>query len=176
LVGTAFLIFLRSALLWRSAVVSLMAFGVVGYVLFLLVPALNHQQQVWAEAWSESKRIMMSAPVKAIIATPGNATIVYVGPSTIESMTFAGTVELTSGIWFLHPSTMLNPTADRSKGPAPPGASGGNMVNARSIVAKADFHKLVWDGRMLTMSLPGHWTNPMPAELVYEWDAYRSER
>ncbi|NDP48680.1 MAG: hypothetical protein GZ085_09885 [Sulfuriferula multivorans] len=166
-------IFLRAALLWHSTIVRLVAFGAVGHALSLLVPALIHQQDVWAKAWSESKRVIMSAPAREISATPANATIVYVGPNTIESMTFVGTWELTGGIWLMHPSTRLTSILDQRGGPILSNASTSGS-NTRFITAKANYHTLTWDGKMLVMSLPGHWTSPMAAEVVYEWDAYRS--
>ena len=75
--------------------------------LFLFTPALRFQNAVWSKAWSEYMDILKNAPAAEIAAVPPNAVVIYIGPTRVDSINFAGTLQLSGAIAQLYPNTRL---------------------------------------------------------------------
>jgi hypothetical protein len=159
----------------RPASVSLIALLMAGCAM-----ALYHQNTLWAFAWRESVRTVEAAPAAEMAKLPADATIVYVGPTDIETFNYLGRWQVWVGLPTYHPELRL-PSAEgdtTEAGDLKPQVvrltrSPETPVTIRSALAKSSYHTLSWDGQELVLASPGFWTEKFHASLVYEWDAYR---
>ena len=143
--------------------------------------ALYHQNDLWAASWRELVRTAEAAPAAEIAKLPPNATIVYVGPSDIETIYYISRLPLWVALPTHHPETAIAPeqaaerdvpgemkllTVRLARAPDKP-------LAIRPVIVKASYDTLLWDGQELVLALPGYWTEKFRTTLVYEWDAYR---
>lgn len=148
--------FIAGVMIYRVAIIAL-----VCSVLFLFTPALKYQNKVWSQAWLEYSSILKNAPALDIESIPPNAVVIYIGPTRVESINFAGTLQLSGAIAQLYPDTRLREDEIFYK----------RYGTSRLIVAKSTDNTLSWTGQELILSLPGHWVEKIPATEVYEWNA-----
>jgi hypothetical protein len=143
--------------------------------------ALYHQNDLWAASWRELVRTVAEAPAADIAKLPPNATIVYVGPTDIETIYYISRLPLWVALPTYHLEIALAPeegaAGDASDELRPLivrlASSPEKPVAIRPVVTKASYQTLLWDGQELVLALPGYWTEKFHTSLVYEWDAYR---
>jgi hypothetical protein len=144
--------------------------------------ALYHQNDLWAASWRELVRTVAEAPAAEIAKLPPSATIVYVGPSDIETIYYISRLPLWAALPTYHPETALAPEMGADQDvfyelrPLTTRLvhSPDKLVAIRPVVTKASYQTLSWDGQELVLALPGYWTEKFHTTLVYEWDAYRA--
>lgn len=138
--------------------------AVVCSILFLFTPALRFQNAVWSQAWFEFVDILKNAPAADIASLPPNAVVIYLGPTRVESINFAGNLQLSGAIYQLYPGTRLKTNQIFYE----------RYGTSRLIVAKSVDNTLTWNGQELILSLPGHWVEKIPATEVYEWNTIKN--
>ena len=148
----------------KYSIIKVIAYGLGVAGILLSTQALIYQSNIWVEIYRRMELILNIAPVHEIANTPSDALIVYVGPTDFGALTFALKLPLTGALWAKYPEIRLQKGQEHF-----PKFSG-----VRLILAKSDKHELHWDGRVMQLSLPGHWTEREDIEKIYEWDAYRN--
>jgi hypothetical protein len=174
-------VFLRAARLLTGSLIRPVAIILIVLLMAGCGVALNHQNGLWAYAWRESIRTVKAAPAAEIAKLPPEATVVYVGPSDIETINYISRLPILVALPTYHPQTTLPPEdgVDRNAaGELKPLTirlthAPERPVAIRPAIVKTSYQTLSWDGRELVLTLPGYWTEKYRTSLVYEWDAYR---
>jgi hypothetical protein len=134
----------------------------------LLAVGLADQQSVWVRASREMKAVIDKAPIERLTKIPGNAIIVYVGPSDYRGLQFLGDIELTSALFREYP--ILRKPYDGLPGHAVSyiGPALGQTIQHYAV--KGSGLRFRWTGRELIEESPGFWIQNFPAPEAWLWD------
>ncbi|HET7885974.1 MAG TPA: hypothetical protein VFL62_07095 [Bradyrhizobium sp.] len=144
-----------------------------GYVfglpfLGLLAVSLADQHSIWAGASSAMKAVIDKAPTERLAGIPGDAIIIYVGPSSYRGLQFLGDVEMTSALFRQYPG-LRKPLENAPAQPAPYLVPSLGQTIQHFAVQGVGL-RFRWTGHELVEESPGFWSEKYPASQAWLWD------